>query len=333
MEYVEIPRLGKKVCRVGLGTWAIGGWLWGGSDEQESIWTILRSLDCGINLIDTAPVYGFGRSEEIVGKALKAYGNRDEVCIATKAGINWTGAKPFRESSKERILVEIDLSLKRLGVERIDLYQIHWPDPQTPFEESAEAMQHLLREGKIGAIRVSNFTAPMMEEFSSFAPLSTLQPPYNLFEREIEKSEIPYCRKNGVAVLGYGALCRGLLSGRMHEGRRFEGDDIRKIDPKFQQPRFSQYLDCVKKLEVWVREKHGKTLLELAVRWIFDQGVEIALWGARRPDQLNAFGGVWNWKLSQSDKKEIDTILSESLINPVGPEFMAPPEERRAIKA
>lgn len=328
MEYVEIPHSNKKVCRVGLGTWAIGGWLWGGSDEQESIKTIHRAFDLGINLIDTAPIYGFGRSEEIVGKALKAYAKRHEICIATKAGLNWTGQKPFRDARKERIIEEADLSLKRLGIEHIDLYQIHWPDPQTPFEETAEAMHRLLEEGKIGAVGVSNYTNSMMDAFRTRSPLHALQSPYNLFERQIEKNEAPYCHKNGMIVLGYGALCRGLLSGGMHAGRQFEGDDIRKVDPKFKQPRFSQYLDCADKLKAWTDEKHGRSLLELALRWVFDKGIEISLWGARRPDQLDPFAGIWDWKLSQSDLKEIDTIISETVVDPIGPEFMAPPAKR-----
>lgn len=331
MEYVQIPHSNKKVCRIGLGTWAIGGWLWGGTDEKESIRTIRRALDMGINLIDTAPVYGFGRSEEIVGKALKAYGKREGVCIATKAGINWKEGKPYRDSRKKRIFEEIDFSLKRLGVERIDLYQIHWPDLQTSFEETAEAMQRLLKEGKIAAVGLSNFTVPMMESYSSFAPFHTLQSPYNLFEREIEKSEVPYCHEKGIIILGYGALCRGLLSGKMHEGKRFEGDDIRKIDPKFQHPRFSQYLNCAKNLESWAREKHGKSLLELALRWVFDQGIEISLWGARHPEQLDSFNSVWDWKLNPSDLNEIDSIVSKTIVDPVGPGFMAPPKERIPI--
>lgn len=332
MEYVHIPHVDKKVCRVGLGTWAIGGWLWGGTDEQESIRTIHRAFDLGFNLIDTAPVYGFGLSEEIVGKALKTYPKRHDICVATKVGLNWVNGNIFRDARKQRIAEEIEASLKRLKIERIDVYQVHWPDLHTPFEETATALLQLLEEGKIGAIGVSNFTNKMMETFRLHAPLHTLQSPYNLFEREIEKNEIPYCHKNGMVILGYGALCRGLLSAKMQADRQFTGDDLRKIDPKFNPPHCSQYIQCTEKLNAWAQQKYGKSLLEFALRWILDQGVEISLWGARHPEQLDPFEQIWDWTLTESDKKEVEAIISATVTDPVGPEFMAPPTEKLAKK-
>src|ERR1700732_51914 len=215
MELAEIPGTSLKVSRVALGTWAIGGWMWGGTDEAQSVSTIRAAFDHGINLIDTAPVYGFGRSEEIVGKALAEANLRSRVVVATKAGLEWDGGRIFRNASRARILREIEDSLRRLRTDYIDVYQIHWPDPLVAIEETADAMHTLLRQGKIRAIGVSNFSVGQIERFRRVAPLHVLQPPYNLFERGIEADLLPYCRRNKIGALGYGALCRGLLSGRM----------------------------------------------------------------------------------------------------------------------
>ena len=299
--------------------------MWGGTDEKNAISTIHSALDSGINLIDTAPVYGFGKSEEIVGKTLKQYGNRERVVLATKVGLNWKDQQVFRDSRKERIIKEIEDSLKRLQVDYIDLYQVHWPDPKTPFAETAEALGQLLKEGKIRAIGVSNYTVADMEVFQKTASLHAVQPPFNLFEREAEKNILPYCKKMDLALLGYGALCRGLLSGKMRPDTQFQGDDLRKSDPKFQFPRYSQYLACIKHLDQWAQQNYQRTVLSLAIRWVLDKGVNIALWGARKPEQLDAIASVWGWKLKPEDFKAIDDILNEAISMPVGPEFMAPP--------
>src|SRR5207248_28148 len=194
-----------EVPRIALGTWAIGGWMWGGTDEAESIATIRAAVEHGINLIDTAPVYGFGRSEEIVGKAIAEGHLRSRVLIATKTGLEWEGGKVFRNASRARILQEVEDSLRRLRTDHIDVYQVHWPDPLVAIEETAEAMGTLLRQGKIRAIGVSNFSVGQMERFRRIAPLHVLQPPYNLFERGIEADILPYCRKNKIAIFGCGA--------------------------------------------------------------------------------------------------------------------------------
>ena len=286
MEFVNIPGTSIRASRIALGTWAIGGWMWGGSDEREAIKTIHAALDRGINLIDTAPVYGFGRSEEIVGKALAMDGRRKGAIIATKAGLNWKDGKPFRDARKTRIVEEVENSLRRLQTDIIDLYQVHWPDPNTPIAEVAEAMDALHRAGKIRAIGVSNFSPAQMDEFRKVAPLHAAQPPYNLFEREIDRDVLPYCRDRDIALLAYGSLCRGLLSGRMSEASAFSGDDLRKSDPKFQAPRFAQYLTAVKQLDRLAKERFGKRVIHLAVRWVLDRNkMNVALWGARRADQ------------------------------------------------
>ena len=331
MEYARIPGTSLDVSRVALGTWAIGGWMWGGTDEAESIATIREAVEHGINLIDTAPVYGFGRSEEIVGKALAQENLRARVRIATKVGLEWERGSVFRNASRARILEEFKASLRRLQTDHIDIYQVHWPDPLVPIEEAAEAMGMLFEQGKIGAIGVSNFSIPQMERFRRVAPLHVLQPPYSLFEREIEAEILPYCRKNKIATFGYGALCRGLLSGRMRADTKFEGDDLRRTDPKFQQPRFAQYLAAVERLDQLARRRFGKRVIHLAVRWMLDQGITSALWGARHPAQLQPIDDVNGWWLDAPAMAEIDRILAATIREPVGPEFMAPPA--RALAA
>src|ERR1700744_3310821 len=324
-ELTGIPGTSLKVSPIAIGTWAIGGWMWGGTDEAESIATIRTAFAHGINIVDTAPVYGFGRSEEIVGKAIAEAGLRSDVLIATKAGLEWDGGKVFRNDSRARILHEVEDSLRRLQTDYIDIYQVHWPDPLVPIEETADAMQTLLKQGKIRAIGVSNFSILQMERFRRIAPLHVLQPPYNLFERGIEADLLPYCRENKIATLGYGALCRGLLSGRMNTDTVFNGDDLRRTDPKFLEPRFAQYVAAVSKLDRLAQKRFGKRVIHLAVRWMLEQGITTALWGARRPDQLRPVDEVTGWSLDAADKAEIDQILRETITDPVGPEFMAPP--------
>lgn len=324
MEYTTIPGIENKASRVALGTWAIGGWLWGGTDEAESIRTIHAALDAGVNIIDTAPVYGFGRSEEIVGKALASWSGPAPL-TATKAALEWTAdGKVVRNSTPQRIAAEVEDSLRRLQVERIDVYQVHWPDERVPLEDTAAEMLRLKEAGKIAAIGVSNYSPAQMDAFSAVAPLATCQPPYNVFERAIEADVLPHCTDKGIATLTYGALCRGLLSGRMRPDTTFEGDDLRNWDPKFQAPRFEQYLGAVQALDDLARG-HGRTVLQLAVRFVLDKGASIALWGARRPDQMQPLDGVFGWSLDDGDFKAIDAVLAEHVRDPVGPEFMGPP--------
>jgi len=325
MERSAIAGTALRVSPVAIGTWAIGGWMWGGTDETESISTIRAALDHGINVIDTAPVYGFGRSEEIVGKAIAEGRLRDRVVIATKVGLEWRDGSVFRNASRDSIMREVEDSLRRLRTNHIDIYQVHWPDPLIAIEETAAAMQTLLRQGKIRAIGVSNFSLEQMQRFRRVAPLHVLQSPYNLFEREIEADLLPYCRKNNIATFGYGALCRGLLSGRMRSNTAFTGDDLRRTDPKFREPRFAQYLSAVQRLDQLAQERFGKHIIQLAVRWMLDQGITTALWGARHPGQLEPVDEVTGWRLDAATKVEIDRILRETIADPVGPEFMAPP--------
>ncbi len=325
MEQKLIEGTGLVSSRIALGTWSIGGWMWGGSDEGEAIKTIRTALDLGITLIDTAPAYGFGRSEELVGRAIAEHGERERVLIATKAGLEWGAGQVYRNASAERIRAEVKESLRRLRTDYIDVYQVHWPDPLVALGETAAALRQLLEQGTIRAIGVSNFSPEQMETFRAVAPLHVVQPPYNLFERQIEKDVLPYAEQHGLTVLAYGALCRGLLSGRMRSDTRFTGDDLRQTDPKFQPRRYRQYLDAVAALDRLARERYGRNVLALAVRWILDQGPTIALWGARRPDQLSPIEDVLGWSLDDDARADIDRILAKAITDPVGPEFMAPP--------
>lgn len=314
MEQVVIKGTGIKASRVGLGTYAMGGIQWGGSDRQECVRTVLAAFEQGIDLVDTAPAYGSGLAEEIVGKALAEYGDRESVIIATKVGLENREGWFYRNSTKEQIFKEINESLKRLGTDYIDIYQVHWPDPLVPIEETAEAMNKLYEEGKIRAIGVSNYSAEQMERFRKVSPLHTLQPPYNMFERVIEQDILPYCEKHGIPMLTYGSLCRGLLSGRMRPDTQFSGDDHRRIDPKFKPPQYQEYLKVVELLDQFARESCGKRVLHLAVRWVLDRtNLTVALWGARRPDQVKSVGEVRGWSLDSKAMEKIDSIISRHI--------------------
>lgn len=327
LEMTKISGTDVSASRIALGTWAIGGWMWGGSDDEESIRTIHAALDSGITTIDTAPAYGQGHAETVVGQALHAWGHRDEITLATKVCLDWHGTDVFRNGTRERIMKEIDASLQRLQTDYIDIYQVHWPDPLVPIEETAGALGELYKQGKIRAIGVSNFSVEQMEAFSAVAPLHTVQPPYNLFERDIETDILPFIKKNQLTALCYGSLCRGLLSGKMTSDRKFNGDDLRLNDPKFQSPRFAHYLQAAQELDALAHQRFGKTLLELAVRWVLDKTeTGIALWGARHPEQIEAASSaIDGFSLDAETLAAIDQILQKNITDPVGVEFMAPP--------
>lgn len=327
---MEITRIaGKTVSRIGLGTWAIGGLEWGAVPDTDAVATILDALDRGINLIDTAPIYGHGHAEELIGKAIREHGRRNDFYIATKAGLNWDAgpgrAGVFADSTAPRLRKELEDSLRRLGTDFIDLYQVHWPDPLVPVEETAGLLAEFQQEGKVGALGVSNYNVAQMEAFRSVALLASNQPPYNLFEREIDAEILPWCERHQVAVLTYSSLCRSLLGGRLKPGMTFPDGDIRAVDPKFQEPRFSQYLNAVNRLAAFAKDHYGKTVLELAARWVLDRpGVTVALWGAKRPEQLDAVAGVLGWTLDESAMAEIDRVVAETVTDPVGPEYLTP---------
>lgn len=329
MEYFTLNSA--RVSRIGLGTWAIGGSEWGEVSESDAVAACLGVFEHGMNLIDTAPIYGYGRAEEIIGKAMRQHGRREDFYLATKAGLEWTDNGVYANSEPARLRQEFEDSLRRLNTEYVDLYQIHWPDTTLPVERAAEILLGLYEEGRIRAIGVSNFSAEQMEAFRSVAPLHSDQPPYNLFERAIDDEVLPYCREHGIAVLTYSSLCRSLLAGRLAADMKFAEGDIRRVDPKFQPPRFAQYLEAVERLKEFAWEHYGKTVLELAARWVLDRpGVSSALWGAKRPEQLAAVDGIFGWELDEAAMVAIDTIVREAVKDPVGPEYLTPEKRARA---
>lgn len=314
MEKITIKGTGIEASRVGVGTYAMGGIMWGGSDKQESIRTLLAAFEQGINLVDTAPAYGAGLAEEIVGEAIAQHGDRESLIIATKVGLENREGWFYRNSTKEQILKGIDESLKRLGTDYVDVCQVHWPDPLVPIEETAEAMNGLYEDGKIRAIGVSNYSVEQMERFRKVSPLHTLQPPYNMFERVIEQDIAPYCEKHGITMLMYGSLCRGLLSGKMRLDTQFSGDDHRKTDAKFKPPLYNEYLKTVELLDQFAQKNYGKNVLHLAIRWVLDKtDLAIALWGARRPEQVRTVGEVSGWSLNSSAMASIDSIINQHI--------------------
>lgn len=323
MEYTQIH--GVRVSRIALGTWAIGGDEWGTVDERESIDTCRAIFDHGINCIDTAFIYGQGHAEEIIGRAIAEHGRREDFYIATKGGLAMQNANCVTDGRPSEILREVEDSLRRLQVEYIDLYQLHWPDPLIPIAQTANAMREAYESGKIRALGVSNCSPQQMAEFCAVAPLHTSQPPLNIFERGAQESIVPYCRKHDIAVLAWSALCRSLLTGKIHADQTFPAKDIRSQDPKFQPPRLAQYVAAVEALDRYAQEHYDKRVLHLALRWLLDQpGVSVALWGAKRPAQLSSVEEVFGWKLTAGDMQAIDRIVRETVQDPIGPDYLRP---------
>jgi len=311
VEYAQLGNTSIQVTRIALGTWAMGGWLWGGTDVDEAVRAIHAAWDMGITTIDTAPVYGFGLSEEIVARALReASIPRDRVVIATKCGMEWNDKEEtWRNSKPERIRKEVEDSLRRLQTDYIDLYQIHWPDPNTPIHETAQVMYELYKEGKIRAIGVSNYSVEQMEAWREVAPLHSEQSRYNLFRREVEADVLPYVREHGMAFLAYSPLARGLLTGKFTEESTFKPGDSRVNDPLFVGDAFKVNLQKVAELKTLAAEL-GKTVAQLAIRWVLDQpGVTVALWGARRPAQIEEAAGAVGWTLTDDVKQRIEAIM------------------------
>ena len=302
MNYKYLANTNLKIPEIGLGTWNYNG----------GVQPLRAGIKQGANLVDTAEGY---HTEDIVGEAVKNI--NDEVIIATKVS--------GRNLAYDDVLRSAEQSLVKLGKDKIDLYQIHWPDPLVPVEETAAVLRDLYDEDVIRAIGVSNFSPAQMDTFQETAPLHTNQPPYNLFERAIEDDVLPYCQQHDVKLITYSALCRGLLTGKMTSDYTFDEDDHRSsVDPKFQPPRFAQYVDAVNRLDRFAQKNYGKRVIHLAARWILDQGVDVALWGARTPDQLDAAEAIDGWTIDAEAKAEIDRILDDAIDNPVAPEFMTP---------
>jgi len=325
MEYRRLGESDLEVTPVALGAWAIGGWLWGGTDDKAALAGIRRAIDLGMTTIDTAAVYGFGHSERIVGRAVK--GRRGEVQILTKFGLRWdleegteyfdtTDAKgrPVKVckfGGRKSVLEECDRSLERLGIGEIDLYQHHWPDPATPIAETMEACAHLLKQGKIRAVGVSNYTAEMMEEARQVVPLASDQPPYSMLKRGIEADVLPWCRAHKVGVLAYSPLQNGLLTGKVTMDREFPEDDLRHKSPYYRKENRRRVLAFLEKVRP-IAEAHGATLAQTVINWtIFRPGITCALVGVRNPKQAEENAGAAGFALTDAETAEINDRLDE----------------------
>lgn len=303
---------------VGLGTWAIGGggwdYAWGPQDDAESIATIHRALDLGINWIDTAAVYGLGHSEEIVGKAIA--GRRDEVIIATKCGLVWDPGStvPYGRLKAESIRREVEDSLRRLNIDVIDLYQIHWPNPDEDIEEAWGTVADLIREGKVRYGGVSNFSVEQLERIRPIHPVTSLQPPYSMLRREIEEEILPYCAKHNIGVIVYSPMHSGLLTGKFTRERvaQLPDDDWRKTkNPSFQEPQLSANLAFVDRLRP-IAARYGRTVAQLAIAWVLRRPeVTAAIVGARRPAQIEETAPAADWVLPDEVIEEIEALLKE----------------------
>ncbi|KPK63778.1 MAG: aldo/keto reductase [Planctomycetes bacterium SM23_32] len=325
MEYARLGGSDVEVSRVIFGAWAIGGWKWGGTDDEEAVAAIRRAVELGVNTIDTAPMYGFGHSESVVGRAVR--GMRDRVVIATKCGLRWDRtdgeryfdtedadgrpATVYRCLKPDAVLEEIDQSLERLGVDCVDLYQCHWPDSTTPIQETMEALNQILQKGKARAVGLSNFSAEMTEEARRHAPIASDQPLYNMLDRDAEANLLPYCADNGVGVICYSPLHQALLTGKVTMERTFGGDDIRPGKPWFRPQNRRRALEFLDRIRP-IAEKHGKTLAQTAINWCLCQrGVTAAIVGARRPEQVEENAGGAGWSLDDEDLAAIRTYLDE----------------------
>jgi aryl-alcohol dehydrogenase-like predicted oxidoreductase len=311
MKNTTLGQTGLNVSRVAFGTWQLGG-DWGHFDEDAAIAAIRRARDLGVNFFDTAQAYGFGASEHILGKALRIelIRDRDEVVIATKGGLRQTDSGLVRDASPEWLRRGVDASLTALGVDHIDLYQVHWPDPTVPAAETAGALRELVIEGKISHVGVSNYNAWQMAEFSATLPVETLQPPYHLFRREIEDSELPYCRAHDIGVLVYGPLAHGLLTGTLSTRTAFAADDWRNTSGVFSGGTFELNLATVRALAMFAADL-GVTISQLAIAWtLANPAVHVAIVGARQASHVQDSLAAADVSLSDADLDEMDKIMS-----------------------
>jgi aryl-alcohol dehydrogenase-like predicted oxidoreductase len=304
-----------KLTTVGLGTWAMGGpWQfgWGPQDDDEAIAAISVSLETGINWIDTAPVYGLGHSEELVGKVLKQTSQKP--IVATKCSLLWNDKKEKVSCLKaQSIRQECHASLGRLGVETIDLYQIHWPEPEEDIEQAWEEMARLAKEGKIRYLGVSNCNIEQTKRLQEIHPVASLQPPYSMLHREVEDELLAYCAQNDIGVVAYSPMQRGLLTGKFSPERlaNLPLDDHRRKNPDFHEPQFTATLELVEQLKP-IAERNGKTLAQLSISWVLRRPeVTAAIAGARKPEQILETAPASDWDLNEEDIDQIEQLLAE----------------------
>jgi aryl-alcohol dehydrogenase-like predicted oxidoreductase len=306
MEYIQLGKSGLDVSRICFGTWQFGG-DWGSVERDDAIAAVRAALDQGVTFFDTAQAYGFGDSEALLAEGLGDDIHRDDVIVATKGGLRLVDGDVQRDASPEFLREGVEQSLGHLGVEAIDLYQVHWPDRETPFEETGAALKELKDEGKIRHVGVSNFSPAEMDALSRTIEVETDQPPYNLFNRGIEEDVLPYCREQEVGLLVYGPLSHGLLSGNF-DPSKLADDDWRRGHEPFAGENLERNLEVVARLEEFA-EQRGHTLAQLAVAWVLAQpGVHVAITGARRPAHIEGIAPAAEIQLSEDDLAQIDDL-------------------------
>lgn len=326
MEYRKLGNSDLEISAITFGAWAAGGWMWGSTDRNDAIDAIKTSYDHGVTSIDTAPIYGQGTSEEIVGEAIKGI-SRDKVQILTKFGMRWDLEKGdfamhskdndgkkidvYKYAGKESIIYECEQSLKRLGTDYIDLYQIHWPDSTTPIDETFEAVSKLIEQGKVRFAGVCNYNAAQMEEASKSIDLVSNQIPFSMVTREIEDETVPYCIKNNKSILAYSSMERGLLTGKITPDYKFEEGDHRAGLPHFQADfvkKTNALLDKIKP----IADEHNASLSQLVLRWTIErEGITIALAGARNAKQAEQNAKAIDLKLSREELKTINDLVDQ----------------------
>jgi aryl-alcohol dehydrogenase-like predicted oxidoreductase len=314
MEYTRLGQTDLYVSRICFGTWSFGG-EWGPVQAEQSIAAVRKAFDLGINFFDTAQGYGFGASESLLGEALRTElkTRRRGVVLATKGGLRRVGDHTVRDSSPAWLRLGLESSLRALGTDYVDLYQIHWPDPGTPFEETAIALDGFVREGKIRYIGVSNFDASQMASFEMTRKIDTLQPPYHLFSRDVEERILPYCEQHSIGVLAYGPLAHGLLTGKFTPESIFRADDWRSKSPLFQGERFRRNLEIVDELKLLATQR-GVPLGQLAIAWtLANPAVDVAIVGARTPEQIEQTAPAADVHLDTENLGEIERVMRQAV--------------------
>lgn len=313
MARIRLGRSGLDVSRIAFGAWELGG-DWGATDTDAAVRAIRHAADAGINFFDTAQGYGFGTSEVLLGRALEGR-TREELVIATKGGLRPTPSGGLvRDSSPDWISQGIESSLESLGTEYIDLYQVHWPDPNTPFEQTARVLAEFKDRGKIRHIGVSNFDADQMKEFSRTAPVETLQPPYHLFRRDVERSILPYAMSEDIGVMVYGPLGHGLLSGALSAGSRFSAPDWRASSPDFRGKAYRTNLQVVVSLKRFAEKELGTTVSRLAIAWtLANPAVHSAIVGTRDAGHIDDAIAASELHLDEKAMREIAEIVRDAV--------------------
>lgn len=328
MEYRQLGKSELEVSVIAFGAWAIGGWMWGGADRQDALKALHAAIYNGMTTIDTAPAYGFGLSEELVGEAIK--GRRDRVQILTKYGLRWDVQKGhfffptrdndgnpvnmYRYASKESIIEECENSLKRLKTDYIDLYQIHWPDPTTPISETMEAMEKLIQQGKIRVAGVCNYDVEQLKEATRVISIASDQVPYSMVRRDIEKDLVPYCLTSQTAIIAYSPLQRGLLTGKIKPGYAFGEGDTRPTTPHYNEPNLSRILHFLEELKP-LAENRKITLAQLVLNWTLQQpGITCVLAGARNEKQVTENLDAARFMLTAEEIQIIDQKLDQLVL-------------------